>query len=115
MTTQLEINWSSASPPDPDREEVDWILNWLQARPGFHPAKEIARLTGRNDRKIRQLAELAAGAIVSGPGSPGYCHVHHCGEDARKRIVASLRSQARQMAEKANRIERAAQYQKASI
>jgi len=113
MTTQLEINWIAANPPDPDREEIDWILNWLQQRPGFHPAREIARLTGRNDRKIRQLAEHAAGNIVSGPGSPGYCHTRHCSDEARKRIVASLRSQARQMAEKADRIERAARYQKA--
>jgi hypothetical protein len=105
--TQLEMQWNAA-PPDPDTEEVQWILDWLRARPGFHPAKEIARLTGRNDRKIRQLAEHAAGNIVSGPGSPGYCHQEHCPSDTRERIVASLRSQARQMLERADRIERAA-------
>jgi len=105
MTTQLELKMHAPEPPD--AAEVAWLVSWLHARPGFHPAKEIAGMTGVNDRKIRQLAEHADGAIVSGPGSPGYCHTAHCPPEVLSRVVRSLESQAKRMLGRARRIQAA--------
>ena len=102
MTTQLDFKFSTQPAPDP--EEIECFVEWLHLRPGFHPAKEISRLTGTDDRKVRQLAEHAAGRVVSGPGSPGYCHAAHCPPETLRRVVAALESQARNMMARARRI-----------
>ena len=60
------------------------------------------------DRKIRQIAELSDGQIVSGPGSPGYCHILHCPGETLSHIADSLRSQARSMLGKSIRLRRLA-------
>jgi hypothetical protein len=54
-----------------------------------------------SDRKIRQLAEAARGAIVSGPGSPGYCHIDHCPTEKLSHIADTLLSQGRAMIRRA--------------
>ena len=55
------------------------------------------------DRKIRQLAEAADGLIVSGPGSPGYCHLYHCPAETIGHITATQISQAKHMIRRALR------------
>ena len=106
MTTQLEMRLGAA-PPAPQREEIEWFAGWLLNRPGFHPAKEISRMTGRTDRQIRNLAEHATDRVVSGPGSPGYCHIAHCPPEKLRSIVAAMRSQSRLMNARASRLEQA--------
>jgi hypothetical protein len=103
--TQLGFNLEAHEPPK--IEEVQWLVEWLYFRPGFHTAKEIAKAAGTNDRKVRQLAEYSKGEIVSGPGSPGYCHTEHCAPDTIARIINALQSQAKNMLLRASMIERA--------
>lgn len=98
----------TAPPPAPPAGEVERLILWLAARPGFHTAKNIAEELELTDRKIRQLAEASDGMIVSGPGSPGYCHIHHCPSETLSHIADMLRSQARSMIARSIRIRRRA-------
>lgn len=106
MTKQLLFkNLFRGKPAAPTSSEVAQLIEWLDLHPGFHTAKEIQRWTGFDDRMIREITEHANGEIVSGPGSPGYCHVRHCPEDLIRRTVAALRSQSERMLKKADRID----------
>jgi hypothetical protein len=105
MTTQLELKMHAPEPPDAD--EVAWLVQYLYENTGFHTARQIADRVAHNERKIRQLAEHADGAIVSGPGSPGYCHTAHCPPEVLSRVVRSLESQAKRMLGRARRIQAA--------
>lgn len=88
--------------------EVERLLAWLSAHPGFHTAKTISAALGISDRQIRQLAEASDGMVISGPGSPGYCHLYHCDPQTIGHIAETLRSQARRMLSRAIRIRRRA-------
>lgn len=88
--------------------DVERLLAWLSAHPGFHTAAQLAASLGLSDRKVRQLAEAADGLIVSGPGSPGYCHLYHCDSKTIGHITATQISQARQMIRRAIRTRRRA-------
>lgn len=95
----------TAPPPAPAPVgEVEILLSYLSKHPGFHIAKDLSEALGLSDRKIRQLAEAADGLIVSGPGSPGYCHLYHCDPDTIGHIADTLRSQAKQMLRRSIRI-----------
>jgi hypothetical protein len=88
--------------------EVERLLAWLSANPGFHTAAEIAKALSLTDRKVRQLAESADGLIVSGPGSPGYCHLYHCPTQQIDHIAEKLISQGKAMIRRALRTRRRA-------
>jgi hypothetical protein len=88
--------------------EVERLLAWLSSHPGFHTASTIAKDLQLSDRKIRQLAEASDGLVISGPGSPGYCHIYHCDPDTIGHIAETLRSQAKRMLARAIRIRRRA-------
>jgi len=88
--------------------EVERLLAWLSAHPGFHTAAKLATALGLSDRKIRQLAEAADGLIVSGPGSPGYCHLYHCPAEQISHIAEKLISQGKAMIRRALRTRRRA-------
>ena len=96
MIQQASFDFTSPPAPVPVGE-VECLLAWLAARPGFHTAKQLTAALDLTDRKIRQLAEAADGLIVSGPGSPGYCHLYHCPAEKIAHIADTLRSQARAM------------------
>lgn len=94
---------NSFRPPTPDIGEVERLLNHLSNNPGFHTAKQLTTALDLTDRKIRQLAEAADGLIVSGPGSPGYCHLYHCPAETIGHITATQISQAKHMIRRAIR------------
>jgi len=101
---QPTFDFDTRPPAPAEIGEVEALLVWLSSHPGFHTAKDITAALGLKDRKIRQLAEAADGLIVSGPGSPGYCHLYHCDPDTIGHIADTLRSQARNMLRRSIRI-----------
>lgn len=103
MNEQASFDFTAA-PAAPLVGETECLLAWLSANPGFHTAKQISAALDLTDRKIRQLAEAADGLIVSGPGSPGYCHLYHCDSKTIGHIADTLRSQARHMLRRSIRI-----------
>lgn len=103
-----QASFDFTAPPAPPAGEVDRLVSWLAARPGFHTAKTISTALDITDRKIRQLAEASDGLIISGPGSPGYCHLSHCPAETLSHIAETLRSQARSMIARSIRIRRRA-------
>ena len=87
----------SPKPTPPRPGEVEELISFLHTNPGFHTARAIGEFMNLSDRKIRQLAEAANGLIVSGPGAPGYIHLHHCPTDQLAHIAESLISQGKAM------------------
>jgi hypothetical protein len=87
--------------PAPAPGEVEILTAYLLNNPGFHTAKQLAEALAWSDRKIRSLAEDADGTIISGPGSPGYCHVQHCPVEKVNHITSKSISQAKKMIRKA--------------
>lgn len=99
----LQGSFDFTAPPAPPAGEVETLVAYLNNQPGFHTAKQLSAALALSDRKIRQLAEAADGLIVSGPGSPGYCHLHHCDPETIGHITSTQISQARQMIRRALR------------
>lgn len=102
MSTQQELDFS-ARPAAPAIAEVEVLLAYLSAHPGFHTAAALGQALSLTDRKIRQLAEAADGLIISGPGSPGYCHLYHCDPKTLGHIAEKLISQGKAMIRRAIR------------
>lgn len=94
---QLDLQFPSAPTPIQDSPEAELIIAFLNDNPGFHTAKEITTHLNLSDRQIRKSAEYSNGLIVSGPGSPGYCHINHCPLETLNHIRNTIRSQARHM------------------
>jgi hypothetical protein len=105
---QEQAAFDFTAPPAPPAGEVEALLAYLKSHPGFHTAKQLALALHLTDRQIRQLAEQSDGSIVSGPGSPGYCHISHCDPDTIGHIAETLRSQARRMIARSIRIRKRA-------
>jgi len=105
MITQASFDFTA---PAPAAGEVGRLVNHLRNHPGFHTAAMLSVALDLSDRKIRQLAESSDGLIISGPGSPGYCHLNHCPTETLSHIVNTLRSQARSMIGRSIRIRRRA-------
>ena len=103
-----QASFDFTAPPSPDSGEVETLLAYLLHHPGFHTAREISQALNMTDRKIRQIAEASDGLVVSGPGSPGYCHLHHCPAERIAHIADTLRSQARAMLARSIRLRRRA-------
>ena len=103
MNEQASFDFTAPPAPVPVGE-VECLLAYLSANPGFHTARQLTAALDFTDRKIRQLAEAADGLIVSGPGSPGYCHLYHCDSKTIGHIADTLRSQARNMLRRSIRI-----------
>ena len=98
----------SPSPAPPEIGEVELVLNYLSNNPGFHTAAQLGKALDLSDRKIRQLAEASDGLIISGPGSPGYCHLYHCDPEVIGHIAEKLISQGKAMIRRAIRTRRRA-------
>lgn len=97
MNDQLHLQFPSAAAPLQPDQEAERLITYLLENPGFHTAKEITNHLNLTDRQIRKAAELSNGSIVSGPGSPGYCHINHCPLETLNHIRNTIRSQARHM------------------
>jgi hypothetical protein len=106
MITQAAFTFTEPSPAQVD--DLERLLNHLSNNPGFHTAARLSNALDMSDRKIRQLAESSDGLIISGPGSPGYCHLYHCPTETLAHIADTLRSQARHMIARSIRIRRRA-------
>lgn len=106
MIEQAAFDFTAAKPRDIG--EGERLLAWLSNNPGFHTAARLSAALDLTDRKVRQLAELSDGLIISGPGSPGYCHLYHCPAETIAHIADTLRSQARHMIARSIRIRRRA-------
>lgn len=105
MFAQASFDFSA---PAPAAGEVERLLRYLQQHPGFHTARQLIAELGLSDRQIRQISESAHGMIVSGPGSPGYCHLDHCPTEKLSHIAETLLSQGRIMIRRALRTRRLA-------
>lgn len=88
--------------------ELERLLSYLSSHPGFHTRKQITEAIGLSDRQIREIAEQSPELIVSGPGSPGYCHLYHCPDEQTGHITEMLISQGKKMIRRAIRTRRAA-------
>lgn len=105
MNTQALLDFEL--PPAPP-SEVECLVFFLFSHPGFHTARQLETALELSDRKVRQLAEASAGWIVSGPGSPGYCHLDHCPVEKVDHIASKLISQGKAMIRRAIKIRRKA-------
>ena len=92
-----QASFDFTAPPAPADDEVERLVLYLISNPGFHTARRIESALDLSDRRIRQLAEAARGTIISGPGSPGYCHIDHCPLEKLSHIAAAQLSQGRAM------------------
>ena len=81
----------------PSQAEVDKLVAWLRNNPGFQKASKLERHLGLADRRLRQLAQNSEGLIISGPGSPGYCHRDHCPVETVSHIAETMISQGKRM------------------
>jgi hypothetical protein len=97
MTTQLDLCFAAAAAPLQQDAETERVLTHLRENPGFHTARQLSAALDLTDRQIRKAAETSGNEIVSGPGSPGYCHITHCPPEKIAHIADTLRSQARHM------------------
>lgn len=108
---QPSFDFNPQPPVPPEVGEVERLLNHLSNNPGFHTAKQLAEVLNLSDRKIRQLAEASNGLVISGPGSPGYCHLYHCDDETTGHISDTLISQGKHMIRRALRIKHLARQQ----
>lgn len=94
--------------PAPPSDQVVCLVRWLSLNPGWHTARQLSAHLQLGDRQVRALAEASNGLIVSGPGTPGYCHASHCTAEEISHATDTLISQARRMMHRAIRIRRRA-------
>ena len=105
MIAQQDLDFTSTPAPI---GELEILLAHLSANPGFHTAATLARSLDLSDRKVRQIAEQNRHLIVSGPGSPGYCHIYHCPAEKIHHYTEQMISQGKKMIQSALRTRKAA-------
>jgi hypothetical protein len=103
---QFEMRFEPAKPEVSEWEVKLMCLTLLDAR-GWMTAADIIGKHGlanteQSRRVLRALAEASNGEIIS--GQLGYKHNSFATEEERARCVNSLKSQARKMNERADRI-----------
>ena len=111
MSEQVSFDFTSPRPPSPEISDVERLLAWLSSNPGFHTCKKLSAALTLSDRAIREIAEQNPDLIVSGPGSPGYCHLYHSPDEQTGRITEMMISQGKKMIRRAIRTRRAARLQ----
>ena len=105
---QLALCFPSAAAPHQLDAQCELVTTYLLDNPGFHTAKQLSIHLNLTDRQIRAAAQSSTGDIVSGPGSPGYCHTLHCPSQTLAHIADTLRSQARHMLSRSIRLRKRA-------
>lgn len=107
MSYQSEFDLSDPTPAD--FEEVAALLRFLAEQgESWTTAKDIKEQTGIDDRRLRHLAAISGGLVVSGPGCPGYRHVSKCPLETVKEAAARLDAQASKMTKRASDLRRTA-------
>lgn len=96
------------SSPSADAADAARLATFLSSRPSWVTAAEIRSSLGLSDRRIRQLAHLSAGIIVSAPGCPGYKHLLRATAAELAAAASSLEHQASLMSRRACRLRAAA-------
>lgn len=104
-----QASFDFTSPAAPAAGEVARLVSHLQrAGETWLTARQLAAALSLTDRKIRSLAEHSDGLIVSGPGCPGYRHLHHCSPVILDEVANRLKSQAKAMLRRSITIRRRA-------
>lgn len=94
---QVAFDFTTRPPAPVEIGEVEIMLNFLSNHPGFHTREQITEATGLSDRAVRMCAAKNRDLILSGPGSPGYCHLYHSTMEAVNRYTSPQISQGKQM------------------
>lgn len=94
---QAELQFSTSSP----RElilaaDAERLCNYLKGR-GFVKGSAIQTDLGWDEKYLRDVRAAANGAIISGPGRPGYCLMLEVKIEHYDRIIAARRSQLKKM------------------
>lgn len=92
--------------PEVSQEEIVGLCRHLAGR-GWVTAAVLSGELHVSDRHLRKIAEYSDGAILSGPGCPGYKVFTSRSEIAdADRAASSLEAQARRMLARAGKIRR---------
>jgi hypothetical protein len=105
MTAQLTI-----FPPPPESANVQWLEGILRERRDWLTAAELLGLvhkppTDSNKRQLRILAN-ASNCLIT--GQRGFKHVEHSTPEEIEHFTNWMRHQAREMAERAERVRKKA-------
>lgn len=93
MTAQLELTFGSRMRGPVRAEEVAQLVALLTGR-GWVKRKDLCILNPAwDERRVRRIAEAADGAVISWPGSPGYCLFDETTEAQISRCIAARTSQ----------------------
>ena len=100
MTMQLDL--FSRKSPKVTTAEVETLVTSLDICNGWRTAKELAKVTGHSDRKLRVLANASEGRIVT--GQKGYQSASNATTDEIHHAAAWLEHQAKEMIRRATSI-----------
>ena len=93
----------------PLASQIDRLVSYLNAAgETWTPGSQVAADLALDERRIRYLAEHSACLVVSGPGCPGYRHLHHTTPVQIGEVINRLQSQAKRMIQRSIRISKAA-------
>lgn len=102
MTTQLDLDISEKAPRI-SADEIDLMINALRGK-GWQTTTQLGATDWNQKRKLRAIAEVSDGRIVSFPGSPGYKLFDECVPEDFLRGDRANRRQARKMLARWTRI-----------
>lgn len=100
---QMPLDLQATAPPE--RVDVDWLVAELKRcrtaeNRGWIKSRDLGAVTEAQKRRLRAIAELGEGKIVSYPGSPGYKLLDDCTLEELRHGDRAVRSQIRVMARK---------------
>ena len=94
----------SSKAPAVSSSEVERLVIELRYR-GWLTADIVGVALGWSDRKVRAVASESQGRIIS--GQKGYCLIEEATVEEANHFVSWMRSQARQMQQRAHEVEKA--------
>lgn len=100
-TAQPELDFTTPAPAVSAEEVATFCRllrgkRWQKAQWVVVEASMVAGLDW-NERRVRAIAEASGGAVVSYPGSPGYCLLDEASLAEIDHAVAALQSQGQRM------------------
>jgi hypothetical protein len=104
----LEFDFSAPVPADrASHMDVAVLVGWLSGK-GWQTGKALCARLGWSERKLRSVANLSDGEVLSWPGSKGYCLTVDADPEDVNHGIAAMRAQAGEMHRRARMIEAAA-------
>jgi hypothetical protein len=101
MTAQLEMELPAkekpSAAPKVTQLDLEWMIDQLRGK-GWVKSAVLGAHTEKAKRRLRAIAEISGGAIVSYPGSPGYKLLDSCTLDDLRHGDRAMRSQLKAMA-----------------